>query len=211
MPQFFVRFARARLPRTFPAALPATTQPPRVLPRWLRFLALPAAATLMLSACTPSFDWRNVVNQEGGFSVMFPAKPGLDQRNAKIAGQSLPMLMQSARVGDTSFAVGVVTLPADDPALAAAVLDSLKTGLAHNINVVLDTHPVQIDVGTPGQQVAGAEFIASGTVAGAHHEHRVMHARFAVRGAKVYEAVIVAPVEPAAEQVDQFFGSLRLY
>jgi hypothetical protein len=214
MPQFFRRFVPTHLPQLLAAAFPAIPRLFRLgrpVLRRLPRLALPAAAALILGACTPSFDWRNVVNDAGGFSVMFPAKPGLDQRNAKIAGQSLPMLMQSARVGDTSFAVGVVTLPTDDPALAAAVLNALKTGLAHNINIAPATHPVQIDVGTPGQQVPGAEFVASGTVADAHHEHRVMHARFAVRGAKVYEAVIVAPVEPAAEQVDQFFGSLRLY
>lgn len=183
---------------------------PRSTRRW-RLVALAVAATLLLGACTPSFDWRNVVNQEQGYAVMFPAKPGLDQRTVTIAGLSLPMAMQSARVGDTSFAVGVVTLPAADPGLRAAVLAALEQGLAHNINAVLAPHPVQIDVGNPGQQVAGSEFVASGTVADAHHEHRAMHARFAVRGSKIYEAVIVAPLEPAPEQVDQFFGSLRLF
>jgi len=207
MPQFVVRFARTRLLGDWPALSGRL----RMLPRVFLRIVLPTAAALSLAACTPSFDWRNVVNEDGGFSVMFPAKPGLDKRTVKIAGQSLPMLMQSARVGKTSFAVGVVMLPADDPALRAAVLESLETGLAHNINAPLSTRPVQIDAGAPGQQVSGAEFIASGGVAGAHHEHRAMHARFAARGTKVYEAVIVAPLEPTAEQVDQFFGSLRLY
>jgi len=207
MPQFLVRFARTRL---F-GDLPTRSGLPRALPRFFLRLGLPMAVALSLAACTPSFDWRNVVNEDGGFSVMFPAKPGLDKRAVKIAGQSLPMLMQSARVGETSFAVGVVTLPTNDPALRAAVLESLEAGLAHNINASLEMHPVQIDVGTPGEQVAGSEFVASGAVADAHHVHRAMHARFAVRGMKVYEAVIVAPREPASELVDQFFGSLRLY
>ncbi len=198
MPQLLSRFYR-------------TCPVPLASERRRRPVALAVATTLLLGACTPSFDWRNVVNQDQGYAVNFPAKPGLDQRTVKIAGLSLPMAMQSARVGDTSFAVGVVTLPAEDPGLRAAVLAALEHGLAHNIHVAPASHPVQIDAGNPGQHVAGSEFVASGTVADAHHEHRAMHARFAVRGTKVYEAVIVAPLEPASEQVDQFFGSLRLF
>jgi hypothetical protein len=168
-------------------------------------------AALSLSACTPSFDWRTVVNQDGGYSVSFPAKPGVDQRPVKIAGQALPMLMQSARVGEVSFAVGVLTLPSDDPALRATVLDALEQGLARNIGAPLQTHPVSIAVGNPGEQVIGAEFVASGVVADAHHTHRMMHARFAARGTKIYEAVVVAPQAPATEQLDQFFDSWRLF
>jgi len=173
--------------------------------------ALVLVAALTLGACTPTFDWRTVVNQDGGFEVMFPAKPGLDQRSVKIAGQTLPMLVQSARVGDASFAVGVVTLPADDPGLRAAVLDALEHGLAHNIDAALQTQPVAIDTDNPSERIAGAEFVASGAVPDAHHTHRVMHARFTARATRVYEAVVVAPQEPAAEQIDQFFGSWRVF
>lgn len=169
------------------------------------------SAVLSLTACTPSFDWRTVVNQDGGFEIMFPAKPGLDQRTVKIAGQALPMLVQSARVGKVSFAVGVVTLPADDPVLRAAVLDALEHGLARNIDVALQTVPVAIDTDNPNQRIAGAEFAASGVVPDAHHTHRTLHARFTAHGTRVYEAVIVAPREPASEQVDQFFGSWRVF
>jgi hypothetical protein len=165
---------------------------------------------LALNACTPSFDWRTVVNQEGGYEVMFPGKPGLDQRSVRMAGTELSMQIQSARVGDVSFAVGVVTLPADDPALRATVLAALEEGLAHNIGATPATQAVAIETGDPAQRLAGAEFVASGTVPDAHHTHRVMHARFVARGTHVYEAVVVAPKEPPVEQVDPFFGSWRL-
>ena len=92
-----------------------------------------------LTACTPAFDWRGVTNEDGGFSVMYPAKPALDERTLQIGGQSLRMQMQSARVGDVVFAVGVVMLPADTPAMQATVLEYLQQGLARNIGAAPQT------------------------------------------------------------------------
>jgi hypothetical protein len=162
-----------------------------------------------LAACTPSFDWRTVNNEEGRFSVMYPAKPALDERTLKIGDQSLRMQMQSARVGDVVFAVGVVMLPDASPATQASVLAYLQQGLARNIGAAPRSEPARIALDA-GDSIAATQFAASGTVADAKHEARYMRARFAAHGARVYEAVIVAPAQPAAEQADQFFDSLKL-
>jgi len=164
-----------------------------------------------LMACTPAFDWRSVTNTDGGFSATYPAKPASDERSVQIAGQSLRMQMQSARVGDVVFAVGVVMLPDDTPALQAAVLDYLQQGLARNIGVAPQVQAARIQLDATGQSIPATQFAASGIVPDSKHEHRFMSARFAARGARVYEVVIVAPTEPATEQVDQFFDSFKLF
>jgi hypothetical protein len=172
-------------------------------------LALVALA-IACGACTPTFDWRAVTNDAAGFAVSLPAKPTLDERTIQIAGHALTMTMQAAKTNDVVFAVGVVTLPGEDPALQAAVLKFLEDGLARNVSSVPVTEPVQIRLSDPEQRIAGVAMNADGTVAG-NKTRRVVHARFAVRGRHVYQAVVVAEKEPAAEQIDQFFDSLRLY
>jgi len=180
-------------------------------PRTILLGAAGLALGACLTACTPAFDWRSVTNTEGGFSVTYPAKPALDERSVQIAGQSLRMQMQSARVGDTVFAVGVVMLPADTPALQAAVIDYLQQGLARNIGAAPQMQPARIQLDATGASIPATQFAASGVVPDSKHEHRFMSARFAARGARVYEVVIVAPTEPATEQVDQFFDSFKLF
>ncbi len=151
-----------------------------------------------------------MTNDDGRFSVMYPAKPTLDERVLPIAGRELKMQMQAARAGGATFAVGSVQLPNEDPALQRAVLDSLESGLARNIGI--DAHPqkIQIALTENGQFVDGDALAGSGKVPG-RSEHRMISARFAIRGQRVVQAVVIADKPIPAEQVEQFLGSLRLY
>ena len=164
----------------------------------------------VLCACSPTYDWRSVGNDDAGFAVMYPAKPTLDERQIAVAGQTLPMQMQAAQAGGAVFAVGVVTLPADDPALRAQVLDFLAAGIARNVGSTPRLRPIRIASAQSDRQIAGVAFAASGVVLH-QRERRVVHARFAASGRHVYEAVVVSAAEPPAEQIDQFFDSWRLY
>jgi len=39
-----------------------------------------------LLACTPSYDWRTVMNNDDGYEVTLPAKPRSEERQIEIAG-----------------------------------------------------------------------------------------------------------------------------
>ena len=39
-----------------------------------------------LSACSPTYDWRTVMNNDNGYTVDLPAKPDNDQRSVQIGG-----------------------------------------------------------------------------------------------------------------------------
>jgi hypothetical protein len=162
-----------------------------------------------LAACSPTFDWRTIMNNDNGYTVDLPAKPGNDQRAVQIDGKPMQMAMQTAEAGDAVFAVGTVMLPNDDEATQRAALEFLRSGLARNVGAAPDAHAVQIPLAAGGQ-VLGLEMKLSGE-AGSQHESRTVYARLVARGRHVYQAAIIASKPLQQEQVDQFFSSFQLY
>jgi hypothetical protein len=167
------------------------------------------AACGALLACSPSYDWRTIMNNDDGYEVTLPAKPRAAERKIDIAGQPMTMRMQTAEANDAVFAVGTVVLPSADPALQRAALDYLQQGLAHNVNARPDARVTQIELAAGGR-VPGSEMIVEGT-SGGKNESRTIHARFVAKGMHVYQLAIVSDKSPPAEQADQFFTSFKLF
>jgi hypothetical protein len=164
---------------------------------------------LAVSACSPTFDWRTIMNNDNGYTVDFPAKPGNDQRPVQIDGTAMQMAIQTAEAGHAVFAVGTVMLPDDHEATQRATLAFLRDGLARNVGAAPDAHAVQIPLAAGGQ-VLGLEMKLSGE-AGSQHEMRTIYARLVARGRHVYQAAIIADKPLPTEQVEQFFSSFKLY
>ncbi len=162
-----------------------------------------------LTACSPTYDWRTIMNNDNGYTVDLPAKPSLDERQIDIAGTPMKMAMQTAEAGDAVFAVGTVMLPSDDPQTQRTALDFLRAGLARNLGATPDARAMQVPLAAGGD-VPGIEMTFSGK-AGPGQEARIMHARLVAKGRHVYQAAIIAGKEPPTEQVDQFFQSFKLY
>ncbi|NUT15693.1 MAG: hypothetical protein HOQ33_14475, partial [Cupriavidus sp.] len=108
---------------------------PAAVPRW-SLTCCAALLALALCACSPRYDWRTIQSGEGGYAALYPGKPTSAARDVTIAGRKLPMTMEAARVDDTLFAVGVVTLPADDEALRREALASMQAGLLANLGTL---------------------------------------------------------------------------
>jgi hypothetical protein len=162
-----------------------------------------------LAACSPTWDWRTVTNDAGGYSVDLPAKPRSDQRDVEIDGTRMHMRMQTAEVDDVLFVVGTLQLPDARPETQQRALAFLRAGLARNVGATPDARDVAVPVATGGS-VAGVEMRLRGR-AGQKAQSRTIHARLVARGARAYEVAIVGRAEPPVEQVDQFFLSFRLY
>ncbi|MFT4436290.1 hypothetical protein ACMX25_23260 [Caballeronia sp. 15715] len=202
--------------RSFPRALKRAVfhtagRPPRTL---LKSAA--SGATLLITAgallaCTPSYDWRTIQNNDDAYEVTFPAKPRSDARDIDIAGKPMHMKMQTAEAGDAVFAVGTVDLPDADPATQRAALDFLQQGLARNLNAAPAAHPVDIEVAAGGR-LSGAEITVSGTSGNTEKcETRQIRARFIAKGNHAYQVAIVSTKAPPPDQVDQFFSSFKLF
>lgn len=105
----------------------------------VRAAVLLLVATGVLAACTPTYDWRTVMNNDNGYTVDLPAKPSADERQVEIGGVSMKMLMQTAEAADAVFVVGTVVLPDDQVQTQRAALEFLRTGLARNLGVAPDS------------------------------------------------------------------------
>ncbi|ODP35829.1 hypothetical protein [Pandoraea sp. ISTKB] len=170
------------------------------------------AATVVLAACSPRYDWREVHDKDGAYAVAYPAKPTQDEREVKFASGPLPMRMQAARVDAALFAVGVVTLPSDDATLRQTVVDELRHGLLANVNESTAA-PSQVMVRQAGDAPAlpGMAVSAKGVASvGSDKAERFVSARFVGRGNHVYQVVVMATKAPSQEQVDQFLDSFTL-
>jgi hypothetical protein len=167
------------------------------------------AVAASLAACSPTYDWRTIMNNDNGYTVDMPAKPSVDERQIDVAGTPMKMAMQTAEADDAVFAVGTVMLPSDDPQTQRTALEFLRAGLARNLGAAPDAHPASIPLAAGGA-VAGIEMTFSGK-AGPKQEPRTMHARLVAKGRHVYQAAVIAGKELPPEQLDQFFQSFKLY
>jgi hypothetical protein len=168
-----------------------------------------SATGALLAACSPTYDWRTIMNNDDGYTVDLPAKPSDDARQIDIGGTPMQMAMKTAEAGKAVFAVGTVTLPSDSRETQQTALDFLRDGLARNVGAAPDTHAVQIPLAAGGQ-VPGLEMTLNGK-AGEDKETRTVYARFVAHGKRVYQAAIIASQPLSQDQVDQFFQSFQLY
>lgn len=182
----------------------------RFFQKAVRWAAAGALATGLL-ACSPTYDWRIVQSEAGGYSVMYPAKPSADTRQIVLNGMTLPMTMQAAHVDKALFAVGVVTLPRDDAALRDTVLASLQHGLLANLGGARpQTRPVTVTLASDAAHPVSGVAIAAHGVAAQDKTERYVNARFVAYGTHVYQIVVLAQKAPPPDQVEQFLTSLTL-
>lgn len=96
--------------------------------------------SLLLSACSPDYNWRSITLGMGEITAFFPDKPLVQHRELVFAGQALNFSLTSTRVSDVVFAVGYAALPPavrDEPKrrteLAAAAIRSVYQNLGQAV------------------------------------------------------------------------------
>lgn len=170
-----------------------------------RFLSrIPVLAVLgcclLLGACTPKYDWRDVRGDRAPFTVLLPAKPSVLSRQVNLGGIQASMTMTAAQIEDVTFAVGSAELP--DAAQAQAALLVMKETLVKNIGGVIrhekstlgkNLSTIELDAAAPGGSTA-----------------RALHARLVARDRRVYQAIVIGR-EKAIRQdaVDTFLTSFK--
>lgn len=104
---------------------------------WMIFSALRLGICVNIiigiAACSPRMDWRELVNHQEGYAVSFPSKPVVVTRTLELGGQTVSLTLQSAKVDDAYFAVGVIPLRAEQLSKVNALADALQDSLKNNI------------------------------------------------------------------------------
>lgn len=176
------------------------------------FLISVCTAGLLLTACTPKYDWREVRGSGAPFVVTLPAKPTSVSRPIDLDGLQVTMTMTAAEIDGVTFAVGSVVLP--DTAQAQAALNAMKTALVKNIGGTIlheKSSATAQATGDSTTQTTSIEIEASGTPsANSGGQPRLLFARFVAKQQRVYQAIVVGKEKAVSrEAVDTFLTSFK--
>ena len=160
-------------------------------------------ATLLLlaalAACSPDYNWRQVQNNDASFAALFPAKPASHAQEINLDGIRTSMSMTAAEVNGVLFAIGSAQL--SSPALVQPALTAMKTAMVRNIGGA-----VASDKTVPGPTPFN-DVVADGSRNGRPVR---LSARFAARGQRVYQAVVIgARQDVPDEAVETFLDSFK--
>lgn len=168
-----------------------------MIPRLFSAMLACIAAILLLSACSPRYNWREIRGEGAPYSVMLPAKPASHSRTINLDGNQVTMTMTAAEVNGVTFAVGTAELA--DAAKAANAVASMKTALLRNIKGTVQRETVA----SAGSNVS-VELEATG------EQQRVLFARFLNRDRRVYQVLVVGKETTVPrEAVDTFLASFK--
>lgn len=169
------------------------------------------AAMLLLGACSPEYNWREVRSREHGYAVMLPARPASMTRQIRLRGFEVTMAMQGARAGGAAFTVAAAALPDDSRATREEAVASMRAAMVRNIaGTERASAAAKVDVVDAGGAACGRLDASRIEVHGRMREERVaMHAGFVAHGARAYQWVVLGGA-PDPEQVRTFLDSFRL-
>lgn len=179
-------------------------------------------ALLLLAGCSPKYDWREV-RGDSGTVALFPDKPKAAARTIELAGMSVNMTMQLARVDDLSFALAWVDLPFTSAALADATnadkarlkaLTAMRAALIRNFaGQVIAAEPVAIARAERGvAPVSGEALNLAGSADG---KPVLLQARLVGHGSRVWQLAVYGPAQAmrsatGREAAETFLLSVRL-
>lgn len=168
---------------------------------------LPAAVAVFaasLTACSPTFDWRDAQPRGTSVRMMFPCRPEHAVRMVALGGQPLRMTIASCSAAATTF--GLAHLEVAEPQQVASVLEALRALAAGNIGVgAVDGEPHRVAGATPNPRMERVR------LAGHLPDGRpvAMQAIFFVEGLRVHQASVVGEQIPQ-DEARTFFAAIRV-
>lgn len=197
-------FPAVRRQTRTPAALVRAALPVPLLAPLLGLL-------LVLAACQPSYDWREIREPDAGYRILLPARPVSMERPIDLDGVPVTMSMTGARVGPVLFTVGAVVLPRADEHERTHATEAMRSAMERNVrshetSIAQVEVPVLDPAGRPAGSVAGTHIEVEGEVNG---QPSHMSATFVARGDRAWQAVMISPVaDPEAAKL--FHESFRI-
>ncbi|MCD8505234.1 MAG: hypothetical protein LRY53_03180 [Burkholderiaceae bacterium] len=92
------------------------------------------ASVLLLAACYPTYNWRELPVADGLATLAFPAKVDTAKRQIDLAGMPVTFVLTSTDVNDVVFSIGWAQLPMQStPEQREAAKQSLVDSLAASI------------------------------------------------------------------------------
>lgn len=168
-----------------------------------------ALAAVVLSACSPKFDWRDYRSNDAPYTVLFPAKPAQQTRTVDLDGQKVSLTMAAAEVDGTTFAVGSAEVA--DAAHAQMAVLAMKTAMVRNIAGTVTSDKmsaISSGHGTVGSQQTTIAIVAKGSQNG---KMMLLNGNFVAKDKRIYQVIVLGRDKQVAQDtVDTFISSFKL-
>lgn len=165
--------------------------------------ASPAVLALVLAACSPTYNWREIRLDPGALHALLPCKPDRATREVELDGQRVALTMAGCEADGATFTLAALTRPASAPPERA--LTAWKSATLRNLRGRAEREEGFSAPGLGGasgqrQQLSGFD---------GQDRPLMAQATYFSRGQQVYQALLIAP-KIAPEVADTFFASLAL-
>ncbi|WP_269631369.1 hypothetical protein [Pelomonas sp. BJYL3] len=155
------------------------------------------ACLLLLGACAPSLNWREVRPEGSGAELMFPCKP--EQARRPASAQEPAMGLAVCRAGELGFSLSWSEMPRPD--MVGPALHAMGEGLRQRLKAPEAAwQALQLPGMTPRPESGQQALIGSG--------QKARQALFS-RGLKVYQLVMLGPKDDELAW-QNFVASVRL-
>lgn len=156
----------------------------------LRSLLVGITTLLVLCACQPSLNWREIHDTDGHFRIMMPGKPASASRDIVLSG--IPCTMQMRGVTEEGLTFTVGWTEAHDAQQTGLLWQAMLQGMLSNIGATVPSGTA------PGTIVRATGKTPQGT-------DIAMHARFLIQDNYVYQIVVTGPVKQLDTAVSDHF------
>lgn len=155
-------------------------------------------SSMLLAACYPDLDWREVRSEDGGFSVLLPSKPRLETQPLPAAKFPTQLHQWSSKARKTAFAIGYADLPQS----GSDAVEGMRDVLIRNISgKVISNMPIDVN-GMPGRDV-----VAEGRIGDSVVELRL---RSVTGKGRIYQLAVLGPREDfQPSEIETFFLSFK--
>ena len=168
----------------------------------MRFPTFAAVVLAFLTACSPSFNWRDVRPEGTQLALLMPCKPDTAQRTVPMAGQLTELKMLSCDAGGATFAVAVVDVK--NAAAAPTALAQWQSATLANMKAA--PNPAVAPLKLPGLKAAGVLVKATGQRP--NGQPVSSQTAYFVQGSQVFQAVLYADKMPL-EAAETYFSGLK--
>lgn len=172
--------------------------------------ALGTLAVLLLSACSPSLNWRETRIADTDLAAMMPCKPANHQRTVPLAGLTVTLQMTACDADGATFAIAHTSIP--DSSAAPRVLAEWRKSTLSNMNAksVRESRDAAESPATPAP-LPGASMLAIAQGQRGDGSAVTLHGVWFARGAQVFHAAVYAPTQAGnvtTEMTEPFFSGL---
>jgi hypothetical protein len=169
-----------------------------------RRTCLSGMAGLLMLACAPALDWREVRPADSGVTLLFPCKPDGHARQVQLGPDSVRLQLHACTAAGTTWALAFADI--GDPARVGPALLELRSAAARNLGASQpQVLTLEVEGATPNAASQRLQF------QGRMPDGRAVTEQVAVfaKGTRVFQAIALGD-KLDAEAADSFFGSLRV-